>query len=335
LVVEMILAPTKEERLQALDRLLPIQRGDFVEIFRAMAPRPVTVRLLDPPMHEFLPTEQQLRDEIAALQEYRIVVKGQATVLQALSLPIPADAQNEDLINSVIAKKQQMLRKVRELYEVNPMLGHRGVRLGITYPEIYEMQIRAILEATALCLQDGVQVHPEIMVPQVITWRELLRVKQSVEAIQQQVESQFGCKLVFKFGSMIETVRACTQAEKLAEIAEFFSFGTNDLTQATFSFSREDAENKFLPLYNEYQILQDNPFEVLDVNGMGTLMKMAVEMGRKANPALKVGICGEHGGHPTSIRFCHQLGLDYVSCSAPRVPIARLAAAHAALLEHP
>lgn len=335
LVVEMILAPTKEERLQALDRLLPIQRGDFVEIFRAMAPRPVTVRLLDPPMHEFLPTEQQLRDEIAALQEYRIVVKGQATVLQALSLPLPADAQNEELISSVIAKKQQMLRKVRELYEVNPMLGHRGVRLGITYPEIYEMQIRAILEATALCLRDGVQVHPEIMVPQVITWRELLRVKQSVDAIQQQVEAQFGCKLVFKFGSMIETVRACTQAERLAEIAEFFSFGTNDLTQATFSFSREDAENKFLPLYNEYQILQDNPFEVLDVNGMGTLMKMAVEMGRKANPALKVGICGEHGGHPTSIRFCHQLGLDYVSCSAPRVPIARLAAAHAALLEHP
>jgi pyruvate,orthophosphate dikinase len=173
------------------------------------------------------------------------------------------------------------------------------------------------------------------MVPQVITSRELLRVKQSVDTIQQQIETQFGCKLVFKFGSMIETVRACTRAGKLAELAEFFSFGTNDLTQATFSFSREDAENKFLPLYNEYQILRDNPFEVLDVDGMGTLMMMAVEMGRKTNPALKVGICGEHGGHPASIRFCHCLNLDYVSCSGPRVPIARLAAAHAALLERP
>jgi pyruvate,orthophosphate dikinase len=335
IVVEMILAPTKEERQKALDKLLPIQRDDFVRIFRVMSPRPVTVRLLDPPMHEFLPTEQQLLDEIAALNEYRVAVKGRAAVLHALSLPMPADAQNEDLINSVIARKQLMLRKVRELYEVNPMLGHRGVRLGITYPEIYEMQIRAILEATALCLKDSVRVQPEIMVPQVITSRELLRVKQSVDTIQQQIETQFGCKLVFKFGSMIETVRACTRAGKLAELAEFFSFGTNDLTQATFSFSREDAENKFLPLYNEYQILRDNPFEVLDVDGMGTLMMMAVEMGRKTNPALKVGICGEHGGHPASIRFCHCLNLDYVSCSGPRVPIARLAAAHAALLERP
>jgi pyruvate,orthophosphate dikinase len=292
------------------------------------------VRLLDPPMHEFLPSEQQLLDEIAALHEYRVAVKGQTTALQALGVPIPEDAPSEDLVNSVIAKKQQMLRKVRELYEVNPMLGHRGVRLGLTYPDIYEMQIRAILEATALCLQDGIQVRPEIMVPQVITARELVRVKQSVEALQHQIETQCRRKLVFKFGSMIETVRACTRADTLAEVAEFFSFGTNDLTQATFSFSREDAENKFLPLYIASQVLQENPFEVLDVDGMGTLMQMAVEKGRHTNPTLKVGICGEHGGHPASIQFCHHIGLNYVSCSAPRVPVARLAAAHATLLEN-
>jgi pyruvate,orthophosphate dikinase len=332
IVVEMILADTQEDRQKALAKLLPIQRQDFETIFRTMAPRPVTVRLLDPPMHEFLPGEQQLQDEINALNEYRIAVKGQATVLRGLNMPVPIDMPSEDVINSIITKKQQMLRKVQELYEVNPMLGHRGVRLGITYPEIYEMQICAILEAATICLNDGVQVEPEIMVPQVITARELMRVKQSMDKIQKQIETEYGRKVPCKFGSMIETVRSCARAGKLAEVAEFFSFGTNDLTQATFSFSREDAENKFLPMYTEYQLLEDNPFEVLDVNGMGVLMRMAVEMGRDTNPALKVGICGEHGGHPASIQFCHQLGLDYVSCSAPRVPVARLAAAHAVLL---
>lgn len=211
------------------------------------------------------------------------------------------------------------------------MLGHRGVRLGLTYPEIYDMQIRAVLEAAAECMAAGVEVHPEIMVPQVCTSQELIRVKSRVDQIQQQVESDSGIDVDLKFGTMIEVVRACMRAESLAKHAEFFSFGTNDLSQATFSFSREDAENKFLPMYNENDILQDNPFEVLDVKGLGQLMKIAVQWGRRSRHDLKVGICGEQGGHPASIRFCKEIGLDYVSCSPPRVPIARLAAAQAAL----
>ena len=238
-----------------------------------------------------------------------------------------------DELNAALVKKERMLRKVRELYEVNPMLGHRGVRLGLTYPEIYEMQIRGVLEATAQCLKEGVEVHSEIMVPQVITLMELQRVKSWVDRITEEVEAQFGLKLNVKFGTMVETVRACMRAKELANVAEFFSFGTNDLTQATFSFSREDAENKFLPLYIESGILMDNPFEVLDVHGVGTLMDMTVQQGRDSRPELKVGICGEAGGHPESIQFCHRIGLSYVSCSAPRVPVARLAAAHATLLE--
>jgi pyruvate,orthophosphate dikinase len=334
LVVEMILAHAYEERQAALDKLLPIQRDDFKELFRIVAPRPVIVRLLDPPMHEFLPSEHQLLDEIEALKEYRLAVKGRSTALSALNAPDTATDLSEDLVNSVIARKEQMLRKVRELHEVNPMLGHRGVRIGITYPEIYEMQIRAILEATAQCLKESVPVNPEIMVPQVITAQELKHVKARVDKVRREIEAEFGVELAFKFGSMVETVRACMRAQDLARIAEFFSFGTNDLTQATFSFSREDAENKFLPLYTEYGILQDNPFEVLDIKGVGALMQMTVEWGRKTNPQLEVGICGEQGGHPTSIRFCHAIGLDYVSCSPHRVPIARLAAAHAKLLEN-
>ncbi|MGX2041219.1 pyruvate, phosphate dikinase [Methylocaldum sp. MU1018] len=333
LVVDMILAHTFEERQAALDKLLPIQRDDFRGLLKIVAPRPVVIRLLDPPMHEFLPSEHQLLDEIEALKEYRLAVKGRGTALSALNAPYAANDLSEDLVNSVIAKKEQMLRKVRELREVNPMLGHRGVRLGITYPEIYEMQIRAILQATAQCLKEGVPVNPEIMVPQVITAQELKHVKARVDAIRRETETEFEVELAFKFGSMVETVRACMRAQDLARIAEFFSFGTNDLTQATFSFSREDAENKFLPLYTEYGILQDNPFEVLDVKGVGALMQMTVESGRKTNPQLEVGICGEQGGHPTSIRFCHAVGLNYVSCSPHRVPIARLAAAHAQLLE--
>jgi len=236
-------------------------------------------------------------------------------------------------VESAIAKKQQMLLKVRELFEVNPMLGHRGVRLGITYPEIYEMQVRAILEAAAECNKEGFDVCPEIMVPQVCTGMELSWVRDIVDKVHLEVQEQYGIKLKFKFGSMIEVVRACMRAGRLAEIAEFFSFGTNDLTQSSFSFSREDAENKFLPLYEENNILQDNPFEILDVKGVGRLMEITVQWGRKTNPDLKVGICGEQGGHPESIRFCNCVGLNYVSCSAPRVPIARLAAAQAKLTE--
>jgi pyruvate, orthophosphate dikinase len=213
------------------------------------------------------------------------------------------------------------------------MLGHRGVRLGITYPEIYEMQIEAILEAAAECARKGIKVQPEIMVPQVITSEELLHVRDTVDRRTMELKKEFGEAVDFKFGTMIETVRACTRARKLAASAEFFSFGTNDLTQATFSFSREDAENKFLPMYNDSGILQDNPFEVLDVHGVGQLINMAVFNGRKVRSDLKIGICGEQGGHPESIRFCHHVGLNYVSCSGPRVPVARLAAANAKLRE--
>jgi len=241
------------------------------------------------------------------------------------------DLAETRLIDSVVARKDAILRKARALKEVNPMLGHRGVRLGITYPEIYTMQIRAVLEAAATCIRAGVEVRPEIMVPQVCTAQELKLVREYMSAVQREVELTYGVPVPCKFGTMIEVVRACMRAENLAEEAEFFSFGTNDLTQATFSFSREDAENKFLPMYNERGILQDNPFEVLDVKGVGRLMALAVDWGRRSRPGLKVGICGEHGGHPASITFCDSIGLDYVSCSAPRVPIARLAAAQAAI----
>jgi pyruvate,orthophosphate dikinase len=237
------------------------------------------------------------------------------------------------LEEDVIVKKENTLRKVRALAEVNPMLGHRGVRLGITYPEIYSMQIQAVLEAAALCAKEGIEVYPEIMVPQVATVEELARIKSFVDRIHKIVTLTHGIEVQFKFGSMLEVVRACMRAGRMAEMAEFFSFGTNDLTQATFSFSREDAENKFLPAYNETGILEDNPFEVLDIKGVGEVMKIAVERGRTTRPDIKIGICGEHGGHPASIEFCHSLGLTYVSCSGPRVPIARLAAAQATLKE--
>jgi pyruvate,orthophosphate dikinase len=337
IVIDMILADNREDRKAALNKLLPIQRADFTELFSVMSPDPVTVRLLDPPMHEFLPTEQQLIDQIETLRMYRNVVKGRQTAIAALAtpppLPEPFRELNEELVDDVLSKKVQMLGKVRELREINPMLGHRGVRLGITYPEIYAMQIRAILEAAMECAENGIEVRPEIMVPQVITSQELLHVKKTVDRLVDQLETEFGKKLRFTFGTMIETVRACTRARRLAEIAEFFSFGTNDLTQATFSFSREDAENKFLPMYNDSGILQDNPFEVLDIQGLGQLIEMAVQQGREGREGLKIGICGEQGGHPESIRFCHHIGLDYVSCSGPRVPVARLAVANSKLRE--
>ena len=333
IVIDMILANTGEDRQAALDKLLPIQRADFIELFSVMSPDPVTVRLLDPPMHEFLPTEQQLIDQIESLRTYRDVVRGRQTALAGLAspppLPEPFGDLSEELVSSVLSKKLEMLGKVRELQETNPMLGHRGVRLGITYPEIYAMQIQAILEAAMECVSKGINVRPEIMVPQVITSQELLHVKRTVDQLTEKLEN----KPQFHFGTMIETVRACTRARQLAGIAEFFSFGTNDLTQATFSFSREDAENKFLPMYNDSEILQDNPFEILDTQGLGQLVEMAVKHGREVREDLRIGICGEQGGHPESIRFCHHIGLDYVSCSGPRVPVARLAAAHAKFRE--
>jgi pyruvate,orthophosphate dikinase len=339
-VIEMIVAETTEDRETALDKLLPMQREDFKGIFKAMAPRPVTIRLLDPPIHEFLPSEKQLVEELDLLRHLKDTVTGMIILNDAVQFmyssqerPNVACLTEPRLVDEAIEKKETMLKKVRALYEVNPMLGHRGVRLGLSFPEIYTMQITAILEAAAECVQEGFEVHPEVMVPQVCTSQELKRVKSYVDAVRTVVEDKYGVKLDFKFGSMMEVVRSCMRAGSLAEEAEFFSFGTNDLTQATFSFSREDAENKFLPMYNELGILQDNPFEVLDIKGVGTLMKLAVEWGRETRPGMKVGICGEHGGHPDSIRFCHSIGLSYVSCSGPRVPIARLAAAHAALAD--
>ena len=343
IVVDMILAATPDERKEVLERLLPIQRADFKSLFQVMAPRPVTIRLLDPPIHEFLPSERQLEIELERLKHLRDTVNGVGDLMGALQLlpggtaktvtpPAPFDDNGIELIDEAIAKKELMLLKVRELFEVNPMLGHRGVRLGITYPEIYAMQIRAVLEAAAECAEEGMAIHPEIMVPQVCTAQELLRVKDNVLEIQRAVEQEHGVTVDYKFGTMIEVVRACMRASKLAEVAEFFSFGTNDLTQSTFSFSREDAENKFLPFYNQNRILQDNPFEVLDVKGVGELMHLAVDWGRQTRADLQVGICGEQGGHPASIRFCHDANLTYVSCSPPRVPIARLAAGQAALL---
>jgi pyruvate,orthophosphate dikinase len=343
IVLEMILANTAEEREVALKQLLPIQRQDFKDIFTTMAPRPVTVRLLDPPIHEFLPTEDELREELQHLRHLKETAVGVANLYSSLRLlhaeneviqsQMPFNDKGVELIDQAITKKELMRKKVHELHEVNPMLGHRGVRLGLTYPEIYKMQIQAILEATAECQKAQIDVRPEIMVPQVCTSEELVKVKSFVDEIRKKIEKEKGIKLVFKFGTMIEVVRACMEADELAKQAEFFSFGTNDLTQATFSFSREDAENKFLPFYAENNILENNPFEVLDTKGVGKLMKIAVEWGRKTNPKLKVGICGEHGGQPESIKLCHELGLTYVSCSGPRVPVARLAAAHAKLGE--
>ncbi len=350
IVQEMILAETTEERQAAIDRLLPIQRADFKAIFKAMKGLPVTVRLMDPPLHEFLPTAAQLELEIAHLHHLRDSLKALEELPETLKLLNPklyqqyADGLNklsdsmEDFKDShleedVIVKKERTLKKVRALSEVNPMLGHRGVRLGITIPELYSMQIQAVLEAAALCAKEGIEVYPEIMVPQVATVEELHRIHSYVQRIHKVVELTHGINVGFKFGSMLEVVRACLRAGRMAEMAQFFSFGTNDLTQATFSFSREDAENKFLPGYVEAGILVDNPFEVLDQKGVGELMKLAVAEGRKTNPDLKVGICGEHGGHPASIAFCHSIGLTYVSCSGPRVPIARLAAAQAALAD--
>jgi len=349
IVREMILAGSKEKRAEAIAKLLPLQKGDFKEILRAMKGLPVTIRLLDPPLHEFLPSAEELASELRNLKELESAFASMENISDAMKYLDPSSRESLKLLEHVatdiveikekrldkklIRKEKETLRKVKEMMEVNPMLGHRGVRLGITYPEIYKMQIQAIMEAAAELVKEGLDIQPEIMVPQVCTAQELKWVYQLVKKVQKEVEKQYGVKIQFKFGTMIEVVRACMRAGRLAEVADFFSFGTNDLTQATFSFSREDAENKFLPLYNQRKILQDNPFEVLDVKGVGRLMMITIEWGRRTKSDLKIGICGEHGGHPESVEFCHSTGLSYVSCSVPRLPIARLAAAHAKLKE--
>jgi pyruvate,orthophosphate dikinase len=346
---ELILADSKEDRQKMLDKLTPLQKSDFKAIFRAMEGLPVTVRLLDPPLHEFLPTEEEVERDIANLKLFQTTVDNihqLPAILKAidpdLGSKISLDTmmvENLEQLKSIgidkraAEKKAEVLRKIRAMREVNPMLGHRGVRLGITYPDIYEMQVEAVLEAAGELILEDVDVHVEIMVPQVCTGQELKYVQSMIRNIEKKVIAKLGVAIPFKFGTMIEVVRACMRAGRLAEMAEFFSFGTNDLTQATFSFSREDAENKFLPLYNERRILQDNPFEILDVKGVGRLMMIAVEWGRRSRPDLKVGICGEHGGDPAAIEFCHSINIDYVSCSPYRVPIARLAAGQAAIKE--
>jgi pyruvate,orthophosphate dikinase len=346
----MILANRLAERQEAIEKLAPMQKGDFKKIIRKMNGLPVTIRLLDPPLHEFLPPVESLAWEIERLKEVKRSLQQMETIPDSFKVILEPSLQKHvtavehlmkelsaiketALFDELLKKKEEILRKVRETAEVNPMLGHRGVRLGIKYPEIYRMQIQAILEASAELILEGVDVRPEIMVPQVCTAQELKQVHRWVDEIHQAVEKRYGVSVQFKFGTMIEVVRACMRAGRLAEVTDFFSFGTNDLTQATFSFSREDAEKKFLPLYNEMQILMDNPFDILDIKGVGRLMKITIEWGKKTRPGLKIGICGEHGGNPRSIEFCHALGLDYVSCSSFRVPIARLVAAQAKLTE--
>ncbi|NIR43606.1 MAG: pyruvate, phosphate dikinase [Gemmatimonadetes bacterium] len=348
IVREMILSSSDEERQAAIDQLRPMQKSDFIGIFKAMEGLPVTIRLLDPPLHEFLPSLESLLIDLSALLRVRDRIDTGESEVEALrevlepsvweTLPpigklTTAGDGGVRGIDRLIAEKQAVLQKVRETSEVNPMLGHRGVRLGITYPALYAMQIGAILEALAECRKEEVDAVCEIMVPQVTEPIELQRVQELVDEVRASVEERYGVTLDFKFGTMIEAVRACVRADAVAASAEFFSFGTNDLTQATFSFSREDAEQKFLPAYVEMGVLPENPFEALDIQGVARLMKLAVEKGRATKPELKIGICGEHGGHPRSIEYCHLVGLDYVSCSAYRVPIARLAAAQAALRE--
>ncbi len=304
IVQEMILAETKEGRMVALDKLLPMQRGDFKSIFEVMKGYPVTIRLLDPPLHEFLPNHDEL------LEEY-------------MKLKSSGDTKK-------LHEVQELMKRVESLHEFNPMLGHRGCRLGITYPEIYEMQVRAIFEAACELAKEGYEIVPEVMIPLVGHINEFKITKKSAETVAKQVMDEQGVKLEYLIGTMIELPRAAITADEIASEAEFFSFGTNDLTQTTFGLSRDDA-GKFLPYYVEHGILEIDPFVAIDQKGVGQLVQIGVEKGRSTRPDLKVGICGEHGGEPSSVIFFHNIGLDYVSCSPFRVPIARLAAAHAVL----
>jgi pyruvate,orthophosphate dikinase len=304
----MILSATDQERSNALEKLRPLQKEDFKEIFRNMHDLPVTIRLLDLPLHEFLPKYEDLVAEVSSLR---------------------ATGTSPDLLES----EERMLKKVMTLEEHNPMLGHRGCRLAISHPEIYEMQTRAIFEAACELLKEGIKVHVEIMLPLVGEANELRFLRTKVAETAAKVMEGTGCKIDYRIGTMIEVPRAALTAEEIAPYADFFSFGTNDLTQATFAFSRDDAEAKFMKDYMDSGILKDDPFEVLDRKGVGRLMQMATQEGRRSNPQLKVGICGEHGGEPSSVEFCHQLRLDYVSCSPYRVPIARLVAAQAVARE--
>jgi pyruvate,orthophosphate dikinase len=298
-VREMILADDIEGRKKALVKLLPMQKSDFIGIFRAMQGFPVTIRLLDPPLHEFLPHTDE---ELKAL---------------ASSMEVPFE---------------KLKSRNKALYEFNPMLGHRGCRLGITYPEIYEMQVRAIMEAACELSKQKIKVVPEIMIPLVGHVKELKSMRALTLRIGAEVQALYKTKIIYTVGTMIELPRACITADEIAAEADFYSFGTNDLTQTTFGLSRDDA-GRFLPFYIEQGILENDPFITIDQNGIGALMKMGIDKGRRVKNKLKMGICGEHGGDPKSVEFCHKIGLDYVSCSPYRVPIARLAAAQAVLKE--
>ncbi|MCX6043726.1 MAG: pyruvate, phosphate dikinase [Chloroflexi bacterium] len=316
IVQEMIMATSKARRVAALEKLLPVQRKDFEGIFRAMAGQPVIIRLLDPPLHEFLPSYSELVQDLADLK----VRLQHFHTLSEIDAALAEVRQKEDILN-----------RVKALTEANPMLGLRGDRLGILMPEITEMQVRAILEAAINVQRDGISVHPEIMVPLSSHVNELKYLKQLVQTVAAQVFKEAGLVIDYSYGTMIEVPRAALTADQMATEAEFFSFGTNDLTQTTFGMSRDDAEAKFLIQYTELGILPTNPFQQLDREGVGKLIEMTVKLGRSTRPGMHMGICGEHGGDPSSIEFCHQIGLNYVSCSPFRVPIARLAAAQAAL----
>jgi len=294
---QMILADDERSRQRALNAVLPIQRQDFIEIFRAMDGLPVTIRLLDPPLHEFLPNRPE---EVSTV---------------AKDLGVRTEALQE---------------RLKQLHESNPMMGHRGCRIGVTTPEIYNTQVRAILEAAVIVAKEGKEVIPEIMIPLVSMPSELERCRKQVEETAEQVLAEYNSRVQYKIGTMIELPRACVLADKIAAHADFFSFGTNDLTQMTYGFSRDDM-GKFFTEYQQRGVIKDSPLSVFDVEGVGALVKMAAEKGRAAHPQLKLGVCGEHGGDPTGVAFFHSIGLDYVSCSPFRVPVARLAAAHAAL----
>ena len=300
--VDMIMAKTKNQRKIILKKLGLLQKSDFVKILKAMEGYKVTIRLLDPPLNEFLPNPEELLDKIY-----------------------------KNKSGKKLSDTKKVLERARELAEVNPMMGHRGVRLGITYPEIYEMQIRSVFEATAELVKKKVNVKPQIMIPQISSISELNHIKKIYDVIRSEMEKKHKVRLEINFGTMLEVVRACLTSDQLVKTAEFFSFGTNDLTQAVFSFSREDAEGKFLPEYMEKDLLETSPFQSIDENGVGDLMKIAISQGRKHKKDLEIGICGEHGGDPNSIKFCHSANISYVSASPHRIPIAIVAAAQAAI----
>jgi pyruvate,orthophosphate dikinase len=301
-IQEMIVAENKEARVKALDKLLPFQRRDFIGIFKAMDGLPVTIRLIDPPLHEFVPHDREKQAELA----------------KELGIPV-----------------ETVARRVEQLHEANPMLGHRGCRLAITYPEILEMQVRAIIEAAIECQKQKVKVIPEIMIPLTLDKKEMWILEQATRKVADGLLKAAGVKIPYTVGTMIELPRAVLLADEIAEVAEFFSFGTNDLTQTVMGLSRDDA-GRFLPDYVDEKkagIFPGDPFQTLDIKGVGMMVRMGIEKGRKTRPKLKIGICGEHGGDAESVKFCHQVGMDYVSASPFRVPIARLAAAQAVVEE--